>query len=47
MKKIVLVLSFIASAFVLVGCSNTTGGCAQPEAAPAPVHHDYKGEVSK
>lgn len=47
MKKMVLVLSFIASAFILAGCNHCGCGCPQPEPQPAPCHHDYKGEVSK
>ncbi len=58
MKKTALVLSIIASAFVLASCANkgteqttaaTSDNGSQVSAAPAKHHrhhHDYKGEAA-
>lgn len=50
MKKIVLLVSVLASALVLASCAQDTN--QGPAAAPAPVqttahhhHHDLKGEA--
>lgn len=51
MKKMILMLSIIASAFTLASCSSCGSCCPTPCAQPAPcpcaVAHDYKGEVGK
>ncbi|MHB1947527.1 MAG: hypothetical protein ACYCQI_05380 [Gammaproteobacteria bacterium] len=45
MKNIVLLLSLIASSFVIASC--TCQPAPQPMPEPAPVHHDYKGEANR
>lgn len=49
MKKLVLLMSLVVSAFVLVGCANqgTNATSADASANTAPAHHDYKGEMDK
>jgi len=54
MKKLAILLGLAATCSMFVGCSNYYGSASeQPAAAPstgetapapAPVHHDYKGE---
>ena len=50
MKKMIVVLSLLASCFTFVGCSNSydqpVAAPVAPDAPPAHhrVHHDYKGE---
>lgn len=44
MKKLAIVLGLVASFVVLAGCANKCETCPQ-QAAAAPVHHDFKGEV--
>jgi hypothetical protein len=53
MKKFALLLSVIASVFVLTSCAEKTGcmddcaaNSANAQTAGATVHHDYKGESS-
>lgn len=43
MKKVAIALALVASFVVLAGCANKCETC--PQAAAAPVHHDFKGEV--
>lgn len=43
MKKIIVLLSLAVSFVALTGCASKCESCAQ---AQAPVHHDFKGEVS-
>lgn len=44
MKKIIMLLTVMASAMILAGCAHQCGCNAPAESAPA--HQDYKGEVS-
>ncbi len=54
MKKLAILVGLAATCFMFAGCSNYYGSASeQPAAAPstgetapapAPVHHDYKGE---
>lgn len=44
MKKVAIALALVASFVVLAGCAaNKCDTC--PQAAAAPAHHDFKGEV--
>lgn len=45
MKKIIMLLTVMASAMILAGCASHQCGCNAPAQA-APAHQDYKGEVS-
>jgi bacterioferritin-associated ferredoxin len=45
MKKIIIALGLVASFIVLTGCASHCNSCEK--AAPAVVHKDLKGEVSK